>query len=60
MGTPLADEDIARQNVLAPNRLLLESRPFLVEPTPFLWAKNCRPMFIMIVCHPFCEIREVY
>ena len=49
----LADQDIAGQHELTvgtrltPRRLASESRPLRVEPTPFLWAKNCRPIFSM-------------
>ena len=33
---------IGGRPILTPRRLDLLSRPFLVEPTPFLWAKNCK------------------
>ncbi len=48
MGTTLADQHVAGQNELTISTLhtqALGSRPLRVEPTPFLWAKNCRPIF---------------
>ena len=45
-----------RQRAWRPRRLDSESRPFLVEPIPFLWAKNCRPIFSIMQYHPFYEM----
>ena len=41
VGAALAHKNVAGENArLGPRRLALESRPFFVEPPPFLWAKN--------------------
>ena len=49
VGAALTDQDVAGQNKLTVCTLgaqtLSESRPLRVEPTPFLWAKNCKPIF---------------
>src|SRR5699024_6649825 len=42
-----------------PRRLASESRPLRVEPTPFLWAKNCRPMFSMVFTPPNLCVNHV-
>ena len=45
VGAALAHKNVAGENeltvsALGAKRLALESRPFFVEPPPFLWAKN--------------------
>ena len=44
VGAALADQDVAGQNELT------------ISALPFLWAKNCRPMFSIMQYHPFYEM----